>query len=143
MSTSAEEHMNITDIADRGASYGIPGVVVDGNDVVAVSQAAAEAIERARKGGGPTLIECKTWRHHGHFTADPAYYRDPDEHDEQLRNDPIARCAAALLEKGPATQEDLDAIQREALAEMDWAVEYSKNSPWPSEDELVDGLFAE
>jgi pyruvate dehydrogenase E1 component alpha subunit len=143
MSTSVEEHINIKDIADRGASYGIPGVVVDGNDVVAVSGAAAEAIARAREGGGPTLIECKTWRHHGHFTADPAHYRDPQEHDEQLRNDPITRCATFLLAEKFATQEDLDAIQRDALAEMDRAVEFAKNSPWPSEDELVAGLFAQ
>jgi pyruvate dehydrogenase E1 component alpha subunit len=143
MSTSAEEHMNITDIADRGASYGIPGVVVDGNDVEAVCEAAAVAIERARRGGGPTLIECKTWRHHGHFTADPAHYRDADEHDEQLRNDPIAKCGDVLLSRGLATQADLDVVYREALAEMDAAVDFSRNSPWPTEDELVVGLFAE
>jgi acetoin:2,6-dichlorophenolindophenol oxidoreductase subunit alpha len=143
MSTSAEEHMNITDIADRGASYGIPGVVVDGNDVEAVCEAATVAIERARKGGGPTLIECKTWRHHGHFTADPAHYRDADEHDVQLRNDPITKCGDALLSRGLVTQTDLDAVHREALAEMDAAVEFSRNSPWPTEDELVVGLFAE
>jgi TPP-dependent pyruvate/acetoin dehydrogenase alpha subunit len=143
MSTSAEEHMNIADIADRGASYGIPGVVVDGNDVLAVNEAAAEAVERARKGGGPTLIECKTWRHHGHFTADPACYRDPEVHYEQLKNDPILRCAEALLSEGLATQADLDAVGREAAAEMDAAVEFSKNSPWPTEADLVVGLYAE
>lgn len=143
MSTSCEEHMNIVDIAERGASYGIPGVVVDGNDVMAVYLAAAEAVERARDGGGPTLLECKTWRHHGHFTADPAAYRDPDMHDEQLRNDPIVRCAAQVLAQGLATQDELDAIHNEAIAEMDEAVEYSKNSPWPSEADLVVGLYAE
>ncbi|HLA80275.1 MAG TPA: thiamine pyrophosphate-dependent dehydrogenase E1 component subunit alpha, partial [Thermoleophilia bacterium] len=142
MSTSAEEHMNIADIADRGSGYGIPGVVVDGNDVLAVREVSAGAIERAREGGGPTLIECKTWRHHGHFTADPAYYRDPEVHNNHLKNDPILRCAAVLLCEGLATQAELDTVHNEAIGEMDAAVEFSKNSPWPSEDELVAGLFA-
>lgn len=143
MSTSAEEHMNIEHIAERGAGYGIPGIVVDGNNVSAVSEAAAEAVERARNGGGPTLLECKTWRHHGHFTADPARYRDPNVHDQHLKNDPILRCAALLLSQGLATQADLDSIAREAELEMDAAVEFSKNSPWPSEEDLVVGLYAE
>ncbi|MCL5735025.1 MAG: thiamine pyrophosphate-dependent enzyme [Actinobacteria bacterium] len=143
MATSVEEHMNINDIAERAASYGIPGVVVDGNDVVAVHDAAAEAIIRARSGGGTTLIECKTWRHHGHFTADPAYYRDPDVHNEHLQRDPIIRCGALLLSQGLATKEALDAVHNEAIAEMNAAVEFSKNSPWPEEDELLVGLYAE
>ena len=143
MSTHVLEHTRIEHIADRGSAYGIPGTSCDGNDVICVYEAAAEAIERARTGGGPTLLECKTWRHHGHFTADPAHYRDPAEHAERLKTDPIARAQNLMLGEGLATPAELDEILDEAVAEMDAALDFARRSPWPSADEVATGVYAD
>jgi acetoin:2,6-dichlorophenolindophenol oxidoreductase subunit alpha len=137
------EHMKIKDIADRAASYGFPGVVVDGNDVVAVREAAAEAVDRARGGGGPTLVECKTWRHWGHFIGDAATYRDPAEHEAWLKRDPLILCADLLRSKNWATESDLEKIQAEADAEMQAALEYGKNAPYPSTEELLTDVYSD
>jgi len=98
MGTRQSRVMLIENIADRAASYGIPGVTVDGNDVLAVYEAAREAVERARRGEGPTLIECKTYRHKGHSRVDPAKYRPKEEVEEWLRKDPIKRLREKLLQ---------------------------------------------
>lgn len=143
MSTHTDEHMKIRDVADRAAAYGIAGVVVDGDDVAAVYDAAASAVERARTGDGPTLLECKTWRHHGHFTADPAKYRDPGEHEHRLKHDPILRCADVLMSRGHVTAEELSAVEAEAAAEMAAAAEFAKSSPWPSAEELLVGVYSD
>jgi len=137
------EHMRIKDIADRAAGYGFPGVVVDGNDVIAVREAAAEAVDRARGGGGPTLMECKTWRHWGHFIGDAATYRDPVEHEAWLKRDPLILCAEALRSRGWATEEDLEKIQAEADVEMMAALEFAKKSPYPSKDELLTDVYVD
>lgn len=143
MSTHVNEHTRIEHIADRGAAYGIPGVAVNGDDVAAVYEAAAVCIERARSGGGPSLLECKTWRHHGHFTADPAHYRDPLEHAERLKTDPIVQAQSLLLDEGWTTTEELDRIEAEAVEEMDAALDFARNSPWPSPDEVATGVYSE
>jgi pyruvate dehydrogenase E1 component alpha subunit len=135
------DYMKISDVADRAASYGFPGVVVDGNDVLAVRHAAGEAVDRARSGGGPTLVECKTWRHWGHFIGDAATYRDPAEHQAWLNRDPLKLTANLLREKGWANQQELDAIQADADAEMTAALEFGKNSPYPSLDELTTDVY--
>ncbi|MCE5253200.1 MAG: thiamine pyrophosphate-dependent dehydrogenase E1 component subunit alpha [Actinomycetia bacterium] len=137
------EHMRIKDIADRAAGYGFPGVVVDGNDVIAVREAAAEAVDRARGGGGPTLMECKTWRHWGHFIGDAATYRDPVEHEAWLKRDPLILCAEALRSREWATEEDLEKIQAEADVEMVAALEFAKKSPYPSKDELLTDVYVD
>jgi len=137
------EHMKIRDIADRAAGYGFPGVVVDGNDVAAVREAAQEAVARARGGGGPTLLECKTWRHWGHFIGDAATYRDPAEHEAWLKRDPLIISSALLLARGWATQADLDRIQAEADAEMQTALEYGKDSPYPPLEELLTDVYVD
>jgi TPP-dependent pyruvate/acetoin dehydrogenase alpha subunit len=135
------DYMKIEDVADRAASYGFPGVVVDGNDVVAVRRAAAEAVDRARGGGGPTLVECKTWRHWGHFIGDAATYRDPAEHAAWLKRDPLVLCAKVLRSKGWTTEADLERVQAEADAEMQAALEFGKNSPYPGIEELTADVF--
>jgi TPP-dependent pyruvate/acetoin dehydrogenase alpha subunit len=137
------EHMKIKDIADRAASYGFPGVVVDGNDVVAVRAAAAEAVDRARSGGGPTLVECKTWRHWGHFIGDAATYRDPAEHEAWLKRDPLILCADLLRSRNWATESDLEKIQAAADAEMQAALEYGKNAPYPGTEELLTDVYSD
>lgn len=143
VSTCQRDHMKIKDIAERGAAYGIPGVVVDGNDVEAVYEAAVEAVERARGGGGPTLLECKTWRHQGHFVGDPCAYRDPAEHEEWLQKDPVVRGAQVLTEKGYATAQEIDQITAATRVEIDAAVEFGRNSPWPDEAEVLTDVYAE
>jgi TPP-dependent pyruvate/acetoin dehydrogenase alpha subunit len=135
------DYMKIENVADRAASYGFPGMVVDGNDVVAVREAAAEAVDRARSGGGPTLVECKTWRHWGHFIGDAATYRDPAEHEAWLKRDPLIICADLLRAKGWATDADLERIWAEADAEMQAALKFGKDSPYPSLDELTADVY--
>src|SRR6185503_2287547 len=93
-STHVSTAMLIGDIADRAAAYGMPGVVIDGMDVEVVHRAAAEAVARARRGDGPTLIECKTYRYRGHSRGDPGGYRTKEEHREWVERDPIERLRA-------------------------------------------------
>jgi len=106
ISNSQATHQNITDISDRATAYGIPGVSIDGNDVVAVYEAAQAAVERARRGDGPTLIECKTWRHRGHFEGDPGAYKDPADQEEWLsdKRDALVRTEKKLVELKYATK---------------------------------------
>lgn len=143
ISNYQRNHMNVADIADRAAAYGIPGVAVDGNDVVAVYEAAAEAVARARKGDGPSLIECKTWRHRGHFEGDPAIYKNPEEQAAWLKKDPIPRLEAKLLDLKYATQADLDQVKAEATAEIEEAVKFAESSPIPSADDVLTDVYAD
>ncbi len=122
-------HTNIDDIADRAVSYGIPGTVVDGNDPLAVYEAAEKAIARARAGEGPSLIECKTYRHGGHFNGDPAVYRPKEEVDEWLKKDPIPRFRQHLLDAGVCTEEELAAMEKQAEEELDEAVAFAESQP--------------
>jgi 2-oxoisovalerate dehydrogenase E1 component len=121
-----------TDVWKRAEGYGIPGVCVDGNDVTAVHEAAGEAITRARAGGGPTLIECKTYRTRAHAEGmRDAGYRTADEVDAWKARDPIKQFAARVMNDGVATQAELDAIAREVRAIVEDAAEFAKNSPFP------------
>lgn len=128
---------SVTDICVRAQSYGIPGVLVDGNDVLAVYEAAKGAVERARAGDGPTLIECKTYRHLGHYQGDAQRYRDPEETERWKKRDPIVQFRQALIENAVLTedidQEIVSAVQREA----DEAVEFATTSPEPDLSELT------
>ena len=143
MSVPQTFSMNITDIADRAAGYGMPGVVVDGNDVVACREAAEEAVRRARTGGGPALLECKTWRHHGHFVGCQEGLRDPKDEAAWLKKDPILRCRELLLANKWAVQADLDTMQAEANAEIEAAVEFARSSPWPDRGEVLTDVFVD
>ncbi|MEM3760191.1 MAG: thiamine pyrophosphate-dependent dehydrogenase E1 component subunit alpha, partial [Candidatus Bathyarchaeia archaeon] len=107
MGTRQSRVMNIENIADRAIAYGIPGVVVDGNDVLAVYEATVKAVERARNGEGPTLIECKTYRHKGHSRVDPARYRPKAEVEEWLAKDPIKRFREKLLQTKALTEAEI------------------------------------
>jgi TPP-dependent pyruvate/acetoin dehydrogenase alpha subunit len=115
-----------TNIASRGAAYGIPGVSVDGNDVIEVYQAAGEAIDRARSGSGPTLIECRTYRPLGHFEGDPGVgYRTKEEIAEWKAKDPIQRIRERSLADRVATAEKLDGIWLEMEAEVQAAYQFA------------------
>jgi pyruvate dehydrogenase E1 component alpha subunit len=134
--------MNIPNIADRAVSYGIPGVTVDGNDVLAVYEAVAEAVARARKGGGPTLVECKTCRHHGHFEGDSMTYRSKAEVEECKKRDPIPRFRKSLAEMGMLTEEEADKIDQEIANEIDAAVKFAEESPLPAPEEALEDVYA-
>ena len=136
------DHMNICDISDRSAAYGIPGVTVDGNDVVAVYETVAEAVKRARNGDGPSLVECKTWRWRGHFEGDPSVYKDPAEQAEWIKKDPIPRLAKQLLDLGYATQAELDKINDTINAQINAAVDFAQNSPNPNPEDVLTDVFA-
>jgi TPP-dependent pyruvate/acetoin dehydrogenase alpha subunit len=124
------------DIAARGAAYGLPARVVDGNDVWAVHEAACAAVERARAGAGPSLLECQTYRHYGHSKSDPATYRPKDEVERWLAHDPLVLTRDRLAAAGVAEQE-IEAVENDAQDRIDKAVEFALASPFP--DPQADG----
>ncbi|GAB7078775.1 thiamine pyrophosphate-dependent dehydrogenase E1 component subunit alpha [Megalodesulfovibrio paquesii] len=134
--------MAVTDIADRAAAYDMPGVVVDGNDVLAVYEAVGEAVRRARKGEGPSLVECKTYRWRGHFEGDACTYRCTEELEAWMAKDPIPRFAAKLVESGVATQAELDKIAADIAEEVKQAVDFAEQSPFPDVAELTADIYA-
>jgi TPP-dependent pyruvate/acetoin dehydrogenase alpha subunit len=118
------------DIAGRAQGYGIPSAVVDGNDVWAVSEAAAEAVDRARAGSGPTLLECRTYRHYGHSKGDPAPYRSKEEVEEWLERDPLGLARDRLLRDG-ISEAQLVAAEQAVTAQIDAAIENALAAPYP------------
>jgi len=129
-------------VAKRAVAYAMPGVEVDGQDVLAVYEAAGRAVARARAGEGPTLIECRTYRYVGHHEGDPGTdYRTQEEIDEWKKRDPIQLFSERLLGAGTATQGELDRIEAEVKQEVQDAVEFAAESPWPSPDDLTTRLF--
>jgi len=142
MGTRQSIVMKISNVADRAAAYGIPGSVVDGNDVLAVYERAHEAVTRARRGEGPTLIECKTYRHKGHSRFDPATYRPKEEVEEWLRKDPITRLKNKLLETRALTEEEAKKMRQEAVAAVDEAVKFAMESPYPEPEEALEDVYA-
>jgi pyruvate dehydrogenase E1 component alpha subunit len=134
--------MNIPNIADRAVSYGIPGVTVDGNDVLAVYEAVGEAVARARKGEGPTLVECKTCRHRGHFEGDTMTYRTEEEVKECKKRDPIPRFRKKLVEMEALTEKEADKVEQEVANEIDAAVKFAEESPLPAPEEALEDVYA-
>jgi len=143
MGTRQNIVMGIENIADRAAAYGIPGVTVDGNDVLAVYEAASEAVNRARQGGGPTLIECKTYRQKGHSRFDPATYRPRDEVEEWLKKDPIPRFKTKLIQMGALKEGEDEKLRREAAAAVEEAVKFAMESPFPQPEEALEDVYVE
>ena len=130
-------------ISDRAAGYAMAGVHVDGNDVEAMYAAAREAIQRAREGGGPTLIEAMTYRFQGHVFGDSDAYIAKEEKDAALAADPVPRYRAALLKAGGDAAQWLTDMEKEIETEIDEAVEFALASPYPSMSELTRDVFAE
>ena len=131
----------ITDVACRAQSYAIPGVVVDGNDVLAVREVAATAVERARSGEGPTLIECKTYRHLGHFVGDTESYRSSEEVAKWKKSDPILRFRRFLVERSVLDDETDRQILGEIKREVEEAVDFAIASPEPEMAELMNDIY--
>ncbi|MCR4426926.1 MAG: thiamine pyrophosphate-dependent dehydrogenase E1 component subunit alpha [Firmicutes bacterium] len=130
-----------TNVSARAVGYSIPGVTVDGNDAEQVYVAARDAVARARAGGGPTLLEAKTYRIKGHFVGDPEQYRSRDEVLERKRDCPIERLEGILLERGVLTPADVDAAKKAADDEIEAAVKFAEASPDPKPDEAFEDLF--
>ena len=130
------------DVADRAQSYQIPGVTVDGNDPAAMFGAARDAIEHARTGAGPTLLEAKTFRFMGHFYGDDSSYIDSDIYDDFLRRDPVPALRASLIVNGHATEADLTAIEADCQSRIDDAVQFAIDSPDPELAEIGRDIYS-
>ena len=143
MSTSFGYHSNNKTIAQRAQAYDIPGARVDGNDVMAVREATLRAVERARSGEGPTLLEFTTWRHYGHFLNDAQHYKDPKEQENWLTddNDPIRRFEKRLMSDSVADQAELEKVKAEIGEEIEEAVKFGEESPEPAYEVLFEDLY--
>ena len=142
-STPTGETMKVTDIARRADGYGVPGVIVDGNDVEAVYTVTKEALDRARAGGGPTLIEAKTMRMLGHAIHDGAEYVPAQLLAEWEKRDPVQCYEVKLLAQGSADRTELDEIGQRCQVEVEDAVAYAEASPWPEPATVMEGVYAE
>ena len=142
MGTRQSRIMNIEKVADRAVAYGIPGTSADGNDVFAVYEVSKEAVDRARDGLGPTLIECKTYRHKGHSRVDPAKYRPKQEVEEWLAKDPIKRAKEMLLQTNTLKAIEIQEIEKDVVAEIEEAVKFAMESPFPAPEEALEDVYA-
>ena len=142
MSTSTERSTAVKAIATRALAYNMPGVTVDGNVFADVATAANEAIERARTGGGPTLIESLTYRHRGHSKSDRNRYRTKEEIDSWIERDPIGLLEQDLLKHGLIDVETIEAIGQSVDAEIEAGIEFAKDSPSPDLSTLTDFVYA-
>jgi pyruvate dehydrogenase E1 component alpha subunit len=142
MSTAMARATAVANVADRAVAYGIPGVMVDGNDFAAVVEVAFEATDRARAGDGPTLIEAKTYRTRGHSRSDRNRYRSRDEIEAWKARDPITRFEKEILSFGLATEDEVAAIAAEVEKEMAEAVAAASASPWPAIEDLTRDVYS-
>ncbi len=145
VNTPSKASMPIEDIATRATAYGIPGIVVDGNDVLAVREVATEAVDRARNGEGPSLIECKTYRHRRHTErATQPDARPHNEVSEWMEKDPIDRLKMALnTQQGQLTDSEWEAMDQEIIKLVDTAVTFAATSPFPPVEAAGEDVFAE
>jgi len=142
-STPLERQMAVENVADRAEAYGIPGEIVDGNDVFAVWYAVRRAIERARAGAGPALIECKTFRMTGHSAHDDAGYVPTELFEYWKERDPIRRLERELIERNVITAAGIDEIQNGVKAEIDEAIRLAESDPYPDPEDCLRGVYFE
>ncbi len=141
MGTSVERTSNVTDLETMGASYRMPSATVDGMSPEAVCEAIAIAAERGRKGEGPTLLDIQTYRYKGHSMSDPQKYRTKDELHEYQGKDPIEYVKNVLLAQGWNTEAEIKAVEKEIKAEVEAAIEFAENSPYPEAHELYEDVY--
>ncbi len=141
MGTALDRASSVKDLYQRGSAYGIPRRDVNGMDLLAVRDALGEAVDRARKEKRPTLLEVETYRYRGHSMSDPGKYRTKEEVEEMMKVDPILQWGRRLIEQERYTKEDLEAIDKRILAEMDSAVAYVEASPDPSPESLYEDVY--
>jgi len=141
-STPLEKQMAIEDVASRADAYGFKGHVVSGNDLLAVVQISERVINRVREGGGPELIECKTYRYRGHSEHDPALYRDKEELVEWESRDPIPRFEFYLEKKGHDVKRIREEVDQRTHQVVQQAVDFAEQSPLPEPNEALEDLYA-
>jgi acetoin:2,6-dichlorophenolindophenol oxidoreductase subunit alpha len=141
--TPFSEGTSVAEVSARAAGYGMPGVTVDGNDALAMFGAAREAVERARSGGGPTLIEANTYRFFGHLLGDSMEYQPAEERAAAIEADPVPRFRGWLIAEGILDEDEVAGIEAAVAAEIDEAVEFAQASPPPDDDELFTDVYAE
>lgn len=142
-STHIKKVINIENIADRAAAYGIPGEIVDGNDVLKVNEAANSAVERARAGKGPTLLELKTYRISGHSRSDANKYRPEEEEEKWFAHDPIDNLEKYILENEIANNDNLAEIRDDVEQQIEEAIAYAKASPDPEPEDALKHVYYE
>lgn len=142
MSTPTAQTFRVERLADRAAAYGIPGVTVDGNDYLAVREATAEAVERARRGEGPSLIEARTYRCCGHSKSDQCEYRPEGELEQWLARDPLQNMRHSLLASGALDEAGDDAVRAQVEAQLEAAVQFARSSPEPDPATVAQNVFA-
>jgi pyruvate dehydrogenase E1 component alpha subunit len=141
MGTSVERTSNVTDIYKLADAYEMPADIVDGMSPEAVHEAVARAVKRAREGGGPTLLEMKTYRYKGHSMSDPQKYRSKDEVEEYKEKDPIEHCKNVLLTEFGLPEADIEVINNRVKDIVEESVRFAEESPWPSDDELLKDVY--
>jgi pyruvate dehydrogenase E1 component alpha subunit len=141
--TRQDKHQTVKDVAVRAASYEMPGVIADGNDVLDVYRVTSAAVARAVDGGGPTLIEAKTYRHRGHYEGDMGRYRPPDEVAEWLARDPIITFGARLVDEHGVSQTALDDVAAEVERTLEEAAAFAAASPHPAPEEALEDVYTE
>jgi len=142
-STHISKVMKAENVADRASAYGIPSVIADGMDVIDVYNAAYGAVDRARMGKGPTLVECKTYRYVGHSRSDPQLYRPKDEVEAWKQKDPIVRLKKFLTEKKIAAALEIEQLEKLVEEEIEDAVDFARRSPHPSPEDAILNVFTE
>jgi pyruvate dehydrogenase E1 component alpha subunit len=140
--TPKSDHISIENVADRAAAYGAPGVTIDGNDVEKVYEEIDKAVKHCRAGKGPYMLECKTYRHHGHFEGDPCNYRPEGELEEWLKKDPIVLYEKKLKKEGVVDDKQIKKLKDAAQKEVDEAVAFARQSPQPDIEELYKDIYA-
>jgi pyruvate dehydrogenase E1 component alpha subunit len=142
MSARAERFTSVPDPSVRAQGYGFPGVRIDGMDVIAVHEAVAEAVERARRGDGPSMIVAMTYRYFGHHVGDPLNYRTREEVDEARKSDPIERFTSRLLDARIMDETRLQQLDEQVNAAVEDAITFARNSPEPSAEILMEDIYA-
>ena len=139
--TPSHYHCAAQDIADRAAGYNMPGFTIDGTDLFAVYEAAGEAIARARRGEGPTLMECKAFRYYGHFQGDNLSYFTEEERRKNKERDPIDSFKKRVIERGLLPEEQMAEIDRRVKSAVDEAVQFAETAPYPALEELLTDVY--
>jgi len=143
MGTSVERTSNVYDIYKLADAYDMPGDSVDGMSPEAVHEGIMRAVTRARQGGGPTLLEIKTYRYKGHSMSDPQKYRSKEEVEEYKERDPIEYCKKVLLEKFKVSEEEIETMNERVRVQVEESVTFAEESPWPSDDELLKDVYVQ
>jgi pyruvate dehydrogenase E1 component alpha subunit len=145
--TAGKDVTSVKDIADRARGHDMPGIVINGNDVVEVYETAMQAVERARRGEGPSLLECKTYRWEGHVVGEEGFlgersYRPAEEIAEWKKRCPLVMFENRFISRGMFTQAELDAVKADVKREIEEAVTFAQESPFPKPEEALEDMFS-